>query len=122
MGTGTFFTFSIFQIKKKVPVPIFHFPFSIFCSDEWSQIHEAVNPYSGRLLQSFSIDVKSSLWELPLFSVYGILALLIWAYWRDDLSRSEQSLTFIWTGIIFLAIGVFLDTAGSGWLYMSIPP
>jgi hypothetical protein len=82
--------------------------------DDWFEIHETIAPYSGRLLQALNIHVKDSYWDLPYFAVYGVIALGCWWLIKADIYRSSSAKNYLFIGVGLEAIGIFLDTWGSG--------
>jgi hypothetical protein len=82
--------------------------------DDWFEIHETIAPYSGQLLEALNIHVKDSYWDLPYFALYGLMALGFWWLIKADISRSRSAKNYLFIGVGLEAIGIFLDTWGSG--------
>lgn len=77
-------------------------------------IHERIAPFSGSLFAAIGLaSLKSSFWDIPVFLVYGVTAILIWRYLRADLNRSHAVKFLLSTGFILMSISLALDIFGS---------
>ena len=86
---------------------------------EWFQVHEAVAPYSGKVFNYVGLGhVKDSYWDLLIFSVYILAAIVVWSSIKKDLYKFELSKLYLLIGALMMFIGIVFDTAGSGIFYV----
>lgn len=79
--------------------------------DETFELHEALSIYSGEIFRLIGLQVKSSLWDIPLFIGYAVIAYWLWYGLKKDMSVVPPAQFLAYGGVTLLALSIFFDIA-----------
>ncbi len=97
-------------LKKPYLTWLYTAAFTTFLGfDETFELHEAISKYSGEIFRLIGLQVKSSLWDIPLFLGYAVIAYWLWYGLKKDMSVVPLARLFGFIGVAMLALSIFFD-------------